>query len=70
MAEWAVSQALRRNRLKILLQSKARLLLKDKRYEFSTVLERSVGWGITRANPDKPIQMTKVTIIIKFAEYN
>ncbi|WP_423814819.1 RNase A-like domain-containing protein [Pseudomonas viridiflava] len=36
MAEWAVSQALRRNRLKILLQSKARLLLKDKRYEFST----------------------------------
>uniref|UniRef100_UPI003BF8EE5A RNase A-like domain-containing protein n=1 Tax=Pseudomonas viridiflava TaxID=33069 RepID=UPI003BF8EE5A len=47
-----------------------RLLLKDERYEFSTVLERSVGWGITRANPDKPIQMTKVTIIIKFAEYN
>ncbi|WP_423814818.1 RNase A-like domain-containing protein [Pseudomonas viridiflava] len=29
-----------------------------------------MGWGITRANPDKPIQMTKVTIIIKFAEYN
>ncbi|MGQ3823891.1 RNase A-like domain-containing protein [Pseudomonas alliivorans] len=70
MAEWAVSQALRKNRLKILLQSKARLLLKDKRYEFSTVLERPVGWGITRANPDKPIDMVKVTIIIKFAEYN
>lgn len=70
MAEWAVSQALRKNRLKILLQSKARLLLKDKRYEFSTVLERPVGWGITRANPDKPIEMVKVTIIIKFAEYN
>lgn len=69
-AERAVSQALQRNRLKILVQSKARLILKEKRYEFSMTLEKPVGWGVRREAPNTPIVMKKVTVVIKFVEYN
>jgi len=69
-AEWAVSQALQRNRLKILMQSKAKIILKDKRYEFSMDLERTIGWGVRRDAPDVPIEMSRINIVIKFTEYN
>ncbi|MBP1126001.1 MULTISPECIES: RNase A-like domain-containing protein [Pseudomonas] len=69
-AEWAVSQVLQRNRLKILMQSKARLILKEKRLELSTTLEKPIGWGIKREAPNTTINMSKVTVVIKFVEYN
>lgn len=69
-AEWAVSQALQRNRLKILMQSKARLVLKEKRFEISTTLEKPVGWGVTREAPNTAVNMSKVTVAIKCVEYN
>ncbi|OUM07444.1 hypothetical protein BW686_11045 [Pseudomonas syringae] len=70
IAEWAVSQALQRNRLNILMRSKMTVFYPDKRYEFSTVLEKSVGWGIVRRSPDTVVHMSKVTVVVKFVEYN
>lgn len=70
MAEWAVSRALQKNRLKILMYSKAKFLLRHEQYTFDTSLEKAVGWGITRWDQTKTITMSKVTISIKYSEYN
>lgn len=69
-AEMAVSQALQRNRLKILMYSKAKFLLRHEQYTFDTQLEKAVGWGITRQNPSKAITMSKITTTIRYTEYN
>ncbi|MCI3943978.1 hypothetical protein K0038_00983 [Pseudomonas syringae] len=70
MAEWAVSQALHRNRLKILMYSKAKVLLKHHQYEFEVDLGKSIGWGITRQAQDKILHMQKIKVILKFEAYN
>jgi hypothetical protein len=69
-AEWAVSQALQRHRLKILMYSKARFLLRRRPYEFDTPLSRVIGWGISRNAQNVPIEMSKVRVAISFVEYN
>jgi len=70
VAEWAVSRALQKNRLKILMYSKAKFLLRHERYAFGTSLEKAVGWGITRWEQSKALTMSKITITIKYSEYN
>lgn len=69
-AEWAVSQALMKNTLKILMCSKAKLLLKHNQYVFDVPLGKTIGWGITREAQDKIIYMQKVKVVIKFEEFN
>ncbi|WP_122436512.1 RNase A-like domain-containing protein [Pseudomonas viridiflava] len=69
-AEWAVSQALMKNKLKILMYSKAKLLLKHNQYVFDVPLGRTIGWGITREAQDRIIYMQKVKVVIKFEEFN
>jgi hypothetical protein len=69
-AELAVSQALYRNRLKILLYSKASFLLRNKEYAFEVRLDRVVGWGVTRLAQNDIIEMSTVRVVIKYAEYN
>ncbi|MEQ7921898.1 RNase A-like domain-containing protein [Xanthomonas sp. WHRI 1810A] len=69
-AEWAVSQALQRNRLKILMLSKLKFLQKKGRYEFDTSLKKIVGWGISRNAPAEIVEMSKVRVVISFVEYN
>jgi hypothetical protein len=69
-AEWAVSQAIKRNRLRVLMQSKARLVLKEKQYDIFTTLEKPIGWGVRREAPNVAIEMSNVTVRIKFVEYN
>ncbi|MFP3922447.1 RNase A-like domain-containing protein [Pseudomonas sp. W5-36] len=69
-AEWAVSQAIKGNRLRILMQSKARLVLKEKQYDIFTTLEKPIGWGVRREASNVAIEMSKVTVRIKFVEYN
>ncbi|WP_241188850.1 RNase A-like domain-containing protein [Pseudomonas orientalis] len=70
MAEWAVSQALQRNKLKVLMYSKARFVLRYEQYSFDTQLEKAIGWGVTRQDQSKIITMSKLTVTIKYAEYN
>ncbi|OQR32538.1 hypothetical protein BWR59_11255 [Pseudomonas sp. Bc-h] len=70
MAEWAVSQVLRANRLKIQFYSKARFLLKKERLVLNMELNTPVGWGIKRVAPDVPLEMTKVRVIIELKEFN
>ncbi|MDT3231733.1 RNase A-like domain-containing protein [Pseudomonas sp. rhizo25] len=70
VAEWAVSQALQRNKLKILMYSKARFVLKHGQYSFVTQLETAVGWGVTRQDQSKIVTMSKLKVTIKYAEYN
>lgn len=69
-AEWAVSQALQRNKLKILMYSKARSLLKRPEYKFDTQLDRVVGWGITKQNPNDVNHFSKVRVVIKLTDFN
>ncbi|MEE4743516.1 RNase A-like domain-containing protein [Pseudomonas alliivorans] len=71
-AEWAVSQALQRNRLKILTHSKIKYLLRTREdpYTFHVKLEKAIGWGITRKDQSNAITMSNVTVVIKFVEYN
>ncbi|MEX6663647.1 RNase A-like domain-containing protein [Pseudomonas sp. W2-17] len=69
-AEWVVSQAIKKNRLRILMQSKARLVLKEKQYDIFATLEKPIGWGVRREAPNVAIEMSKVTVRIKFVEYN
>lgn len=71
-AEWAVSQALQRNRLKIQVHSKIRYLLRTREdpFTFKVQLEKPIGWGVTRSEQSKVVVMSNVTIVIKFVEYN
>lgn len=69
-AEWAVSQALQRNRLKILMYSKVKPLIGKNSYDFVVRLNRSIGWGVSRQAPNDIIEMSKVKISISFTEYN
>jgi hypothetical protein len=69
-AEWAVSQALYKKRMKILIYSKAKFLLMRPEYRFDIELDREVGWGITRQNPDDVMHLSKIRIVLKMTEYN
>ncbi|WP_044423299.1 RNase A-like domain-containing protein [Pseudomonas syringae group genomosp. 3] len=69
-AEWAVSQVLKSNRLKIQMYSKAKFLLKKQRLIMTMELNKVVGNGVMRSAPDKLVDMTKVRVIIQFEEYN
>lgn len=69
-AEWAVSQALQRNKLKILMYSKIKFFLPRPQVEFITRLDRVIGWGITRQAPNEIINMSKVHVVIKLVEFN
>jgi hypothetical protein len=69
-AEWAVSQALQRNKLKILMYSKIKFFLPRPQVEFITRLDRVIGWGITRQAPNEIIDMSKVHVVIKLVEFN
>jgi hypothetical protein len=69
-AELAVSQAIHENKLKILMYSKVKFLLKRPQVEFITDLNRVIGWGITKNAPNEVIEMSKVHVIIKLTDYN
>jgi hypothetical protein len=70
IAEWAVSQALQQNKLKILMYSKAKFLLKRPECKFDIKLATPVGWGITKQHPNDVVQLSKVRIIIKLTDFN
>lgn len=67
-AEWAVSQVLQRNKLKVTFMSKIRM-----RSGVCTIeadLGQVVGWGTRPRAPETTIEMTKVRVVIKYAEFN
>lgn len=70
IAEKAVSEALHRNRAMIMILSKAKFLLKHNQYTFHVNLNRVVGWGVTRLAKNDVLEMSRVTITIRFQEYN
>ncbi|WP_054083313.1 RNase A-like domain-containing protein [Pseudomonas savastanoi] len=69
-AEWAVSQVLKANKLKIQMASKIKLLLHKKRLILVMDLNEAVGSGVLRSAPDKLVIMSKVRVIIEYTEYN
>lgn len=69
-AEWAVSHALQRNKLKILMYSKAKFLLKWNTHSFDVPMAKAVGWGVARQAPDTVVHMSKVRVVVSFVEYN
>ncbi|MEQ7921902.1 RNase A-like domain-containing protein [Xanthomonas sp. WHRI 1810A] len=69
-AEWAVSQALQKKRLKILIYSRAKFLLMRPEYRFDIELGREVGWGITKQNPEDVVHLSKIRVVLKMTEYN
>jgi len=68
IAEWAVSQALQMNKLKIVLMSKFKA--RSSVYTIEASLGQVVGWGIRPRFPQATIQMTRVRVVIKFEEFN
>lgn len=70
MAEWAVCQILSANKLKIQFYSKSQFMLKNQRLVLTMDLNTPVGWGIKRAAPDVPLEMSKVRVILEFREFN
>ena len=69
-AERAVSKALRLNRYKVSVYSRAKFLQKNQRLTLVVDLGEDVGWGITRVAPDSPVRMSKVVVVIEYAEFN
>jgi len=69
-AEWAVGQALQKNKLKILIYSRAKFLLMRPEYRFDIQLDRVVGWGITSQNPEDVVDLSAIRVVIKMVEYN
>lgn len=69
-AEWAVSQALKENRLKILMFSKIKFLRVNNRLTLVAELDKTIGWGVLRSAPSVPVNMTKVRLIVEFREFN
>jgi hypothetical protein len=70
IAEWAVSQALKENRLKIMMFSKTQFVRKGRRLVLNFDAGQNIGWGILRTAPDTPVSMTKVRVIVEFVEFN
>ncbi|CAM3398213.1 RNase A-like domain-containing protein [Pseudomonas floridensis] len=70
IAEWAVSQTLKANRLRILMYSKTQFIRKSNRLVLDFDAKQEVGWGIYRSAPDIPVAMTKVKVIIEIVEFN
>jgi hypothetical protein len=69
-AEWAVSQALKSNRLKIIMYSKTKFLRNNNRLTLVLDLNKDIGWGILRSSQATPVSMTKVRVVVEFTEYN
>ncbi|MFK3969663.1 RNase A-like domain-containing protein [Pseudomonas sp. NPDC087358] len=69
-AEWAVSQALRAHRYKVLAYSKVSLLRTNNRVVLKMSFADDIGWGITRAAPDTPVGMKSVLVVVEFTEFN
>lgn len=69
-AEWAVSQALQKNKLKIFIYSKAKFLLMRPEYRFDMQLDKAVGWGLTSQNPEEVVDLSAIRVVVKMAEYN
>ena len=67
-AEWAVSQVLQRNKLKVIFMSKVKM--RSSVYTLEADLGQIVGWGIRPRSPATVIEMTKVRVVIKYAEFN
>ncbi|AMB85587.1 hypothetical protein AWM79_09875 [Pseudomonas agarici] len=70
IAEWAVSQSLKANRLRILMHSKIQFIRKSNRLILDFDAKQVVGWGIHRPAQNTPVSMTKLRVIIEFEEYN
>ncbi|NWB90586.1 RNase A-like domain-containing protein [Pseudomonas agarici] len=70
IAEWAVSQSLKANRLRILMHSKTQFIRKSNRLILDFDAKQVVGWGIHRSAQNTPVSMTKLRVIIEFEEYN
>lgn len=70
MAEWAVSQVLKSNKSKILLYSKVKILRVNNRVVLTMDVGKNIGWGIARAAPDSPRDMSKVCVVVDFTEHN
>jgi hypothetical protein len=39
-------------------------------YRFDIQLDRAVGWGVTRHNPNDVIHLSKVRVVLRMIEYN
>lgn len=70
IAEWAISQALKTNKLKIIMFSKIKFLRTKNRLTLVSELNTDIGWGIMRSAQTTPVRMTKVRVVIEFAEFN
>ena len=70
MAEWAVSQALKANKLKIIMYSKLKFLRTRNRLILVSELNTEIGWGVLKTAQTIPVKMTKVRVVIEFAEFN
>lgn len=70
LAEWAVGQVLRTNRLKVQLASKVPFILKRRRLVMVMELNSSIGWGVKRVAPDVPVSMSRVRVVVEFNEFN
>lgn len=70
MAEWAVSQALRVHKLRIVMYSKLKFLRTRNRLTLVSELNTHIGWGVMRVSQATPVKMTKVRVVIEFAEFN
>lgn len=70
IAELAISQALKANKLRILMYSKTQFIRKSNRLVLEFDAKQNVGWGIYRSAPNVPVPMTKVRVVIEFVEFN
>ena len=69
-AEWAVSQALRAQRYKVLAYSQAKFLRTNNRATLKMSFVEDVGWGIARTAPDTPVGMKNVVVVVEFTQFN
>jgi hypothetical protein len=59
---------LQRNKLKVIFMSKVKM--RSSVYTLEADLGQIVGWGIRPRSPATVIEMTKVRVVIKYAEFN
>ncbi|WP_268797456.1 RNase A-like domain-containing protein [Pseudomonas huanghezhanensis] len=50
--------------------SQTQFIRKNNRLVLNFDAKRDIGWGIFRSAPNVPVTMTKVRVIIEFAEFN
>ena len=69
-AEWALKEVVHVHNLRIKLHSLVAAYLRKHVVSFKLTLDRVVGWGVMKEEPEVQVEMRSIEVVIEFREFN